>query len=197
MPPLCIADAAQGQARDFARRKHDHCLIALQRLVHGAQTVGRGLAAEDAQGNQQIGQAIEREQQIVREDLHIAPDLADAGQQREGVDATHRMIRDDDHATVFGNAFALDVIDQVTRIEQFERGLDEGQTAQMRGPAQEGIDLFEAREPRQRTHETARQRRAASGKPVRETGFESAFDIEHAAPLSDARARYDLAVSAW
>ena len=72
---------------------------------------GTRLAAQNAQGHQQLTEARQRHQQIIREDLDVATHIAHALQQGERIDRTERMIGHNHTAPVLGNAFALDVVD--------------------------------------------------------------------------------------
>ena len=178
--PARIAHPAKPEARHSTGRKHDQGLLLGQRLLRRSDRFGGWLAAEDAQRQQQVGQGIERQQQIVRKNLHVAAHAADTVQERQRIDGAERMVGNDHAAPGLGNALAFDMIDQATCIEMLQRGLDETEATQVAVATEEGVDLAEPRPARQRPDQRPRHACAMAFEPARKARRQRVFEIDHA-----------------
>ncbi len=183
--PARVGHPAPAQPRHFAGREHDHALLLLQRLLDRAHAGRRRRAAEDAHRQQQLAQAFQRPQEIVGDDLYVAPHLAHAIQQRQRVQRAGRMVGDDQQAPACRNARGGGRRDHVARLQEIHPGLDQGEAVQFVTGIQERVQRIQARPFLQAAQQRTHQPRAAPGEPVRVAILQTAFECEHGKPLAD------------
>ena len=114
-PPAGVAHAARSKTGDLAGREHDHALAVGECRVHRAQAVRGRSPAEDAHRQQQVLNVVQRGQDVVGDDAHVATHLAYRIQQRQCIERAGRMVGDEQQRAVRRDPRQCPGIDLISR----------------------------------------------------------------------------------
>jgi hypothetical protein len=147
--PGPVTHAAPTHARHLTCGKYNYRRPSLQRLIDAAQSLGTTAPTEYPHRQQQILDGGQCHQELIGDDSHIAPHIANHLQQGQRIESAQRMVGDDQAAAAHRNALPLQIVHAIAHVEMPQGAFDEFQSGQMRMIGNKLLGLAQSREAMQ------------------------------------------------